>query len=49
MPAGYKLRPLTVADEDAVYRFLSASPCDNVMMMATLRDWGFSNPQVRQF
>ena len=38
-----------VSDEDAVYDFLAQAPFDNVMMMATIRDWGFASPHIRQF
>lgn len=49
MPSQPTIRLLRTADEDAVYQFLAKAPYDNVMMMATLRDWGFASPQIRQF
>jgi uncharacterized protein len=49
MSTQYTIRPLRVSDEDAAYDFLAQAPFDNVMMMATIRDWGFASPHIRQF
>jgi uncharacterized protein len=49
MSTQYLIRPLRVSDEDDVYDFLAQAPFDNVMMMATIRDWGFASPHIRQF
>jgi RimJ/RimL family protein N-acetyltransferase len=45
----HTIRPLKVSDEDNVYTYLEQAPFDNVMMMATLRDWGFASPHIRHF